>query len=146
MRFANPDVAWAVRLGEDGDDHTIHVPESSGHATIVIKREDGAHGEVSCLVTTKDGTAVAPHDYEAIPGRALTFADGETRVGKLDEHGAPIGRHVFTSSAGRSRTWSESSGEESEAEASELSGEDSEAEPSESSGEDSEGGKDAHEA
>jgi len=60
------------------EDTELRVRENDGYAILTITREDGAHGEVSCVVNTKDGRAVAPADYEAIEGEVVTFAEGET--------------------------------------------------------------------
>ena len=59
------------------DQDTVRVNESSNAAVLTLRREDGKHGVVSCVVSTKDGSAVAPADYDAIEGQTITFADGE---------------------------------------------------------------------
>ena len=65
--------------GDEGDGHTIHVKESAGIARILVNREEGTAGEVSCVVNTKDGSAVAPADYGPLEGHVLTFAEGESQ-------------------------------------------------------------------
>ena len=55
----------------------LTVDESERAARIVVKRQGGSRGVVSCEVNTKDGTAVAPNDYVAIQDMSLVFADGE---------------------------------------------------------------------
>ena len=61
------------------EDDEIIVSESQGVATLVLKREDGTKGEVSCVVSTKDGKAVSPADYDGLENEVVTFKDGEVR-------------------------------------------------------------------
>ena len=61
------------------EDDEIIVSESQGVATLVLKREDGTKGEVSCVVSTKDGKAVSPADYDGLENVVVTFKDGEVR-------------------------------------------------------------------
>jgi len=50
------------------------VSEASGHATLKIKRTEGADGEIKVRVTTVDGSAKAGTDYTAVE-QTITFAD-----------------------------------------------------------------------
>jgi hypothetical protein len=81
-----------------GDPHTAHVNiadddgtgtlsfsalrydanETSGHATIAVRRSGGSAGTASVDYATSDGTAGAPADYAATSG-TLSFGDGETQ-------------------------------------------------------------------
>jgi len=59
------------------DEDSVRINESLHAAKLTLRREEGSHGVVSCTVNTKDGTAVAPADYDAIENQIVTFADGE---------------------------------------------------------------------
>ena len=56
----------------------IEVPEHKGSQTFKVRRIDGSRGKVSCRVSTQDGTAIAPNDYEPIVDQLLEFDDGVT--------------------------------------------------------------------
>ena len=60
------------------DEDQVRVHESTGVAVLTVRREEGTRGVIGCTVSTKDGTAVAPADYDPIEGLQLSFADGET--------------------------------------------------------------------
>ncbi len=63
------------------DEDSIEILEASGTATIVVERSQGDDGEVSVLVSTVDGTALAGDDYAAI-AETLTWAavDGMSKT------------------------------------------------------------------
>ena len=42
-------------------------------------RENGLKGTVACKVNTKDGSAVAPNDYNPLEDFELVFEEGESR-------------------------------------------------------------------
>ena len=56
----------------------ISVTEADSHATLTLRRTDGTTGEVSCVVSTKDGSAIAPSDYVALESVPVVFKEGET--------------------------------------------------------------------
>jgi len=56
---------------------TMSVSETCGKAQIHVLRKEGSSGEVSVTYSSKNGSAVAEKDYEAVQG-TLTFAHGET--------------------------------------------------------------------
>ncbi|BAP54310.1 hypothetical protein THII_0013 [Thioploca ingrica] len=57
---------------------TFNVHENDKTATIEVTRSGGSDGKVSVKCTTSDGTATAGSDYQAIPGKLLKWADGDT--------------------------------------------------------------------
>lgn len=60
------------------DEDSLRVNESASSVVLTLRREDGSHGAVSCLVSTKDGTAVAPADYESLDHVRIDFQSGQT--------------------------------------------------------------------
>jgi len=74
VRVVNADAPGVLCPSSD----TFRVREDASFVEIILKREDGSHGEVSCVVSTKDGSAVAPADYDAIDNEPVHFADGQT--------------------------------------------------------------------
>jgi uncharacterized delta-60 repeat protein len=57
---------------------SYNVPEgaASGGIDLLVMRTGGSAGEVSATVTTSDGTATAPGDYQSV-NTSITFKDGE---------------------------------------------------------------------
>ena len=49
--------------------------ETVGTLQLKVKRTGGSKGVISCSYKTRDGTAVAPSDFEAVHG-TLEFAEG----------------------------------------------------------------------
>jgi solute carrier family 8 (sodium/calcium exchanger) len=68
----------------------IVVSENVGSAKVIVQREHGSHGKVSCRIKTVNGTAVAPADYTEID-EELVFEDGEDHkiflIGIVDDEG-----------------------------------------------------------
>jgi hypothetical protein len=82
--LGDPNPAKVTILDDDGTGTlefsalSYHADESTGHATITVRRVGGSGGTASVDYSTVDGTATAPADYTATSG-TLNFADGETQ-------------------------------------------------------------------
>ena len=77
----------------------LEVNESDRNAAVVVRRQGGSRGVVSCEVNTKDGSAVAPNDYIAIEDLTLVFEDGEVEKSvpiSLINDGNLEGEETFT--------------------------------------------------
>lgn len=61
------------------DQRTYQSSESAGLAVVTVRRRGGDVGAVSVDVTTRDGKAIAPDDYEQTL-TTLTWEDGDTSV------------------------------------------------------------------
>ena len=90
MRVVGGDAPGVLVLESDA----IRVRESHGKAVLTLRREEGSRGAVSCVVHTRDGSAVAPADYDALDGEEVHFKDGETV-----KKGAPRERLLFSTPA-----------------------------------------------
>jgi len=84
LQIGDPNPAQVTILDDDGTG-TLELSalrydaaESSGHATITVRRVGGSGGTASVDYATTDGSAHAPADYTAVSG-TLNFADGETQ-------------------------------------------------------------------
>ena len=67
----------------------VSAPEGSGSAAVLVERTGGASGPVSVRVETRDGTALAGSDYEAL-STVIRFADEQlgpqlVRIALLDD-------------------------------------------------------------
>ena len=75
----------------------ITCAESVGKLQVKVKRSNGSKGSISCEYATRDGTAVAPSDYEAISG-TLTFPSGVVEqtieIDIVDDAYVPTPLHV----------------------------------------------------
>jgi hypothetical protein len=83
LQLGDPNPAKVTILDDDGTGSlefsalSYNADESSGHASVLVRRVGGSGGMASVDYTTADGTAHAPGDYTDTSG-TLLFGDGET--------------------------------------------------------------------